>query len=98
MRYTILRSARKDAVFITKDLLVVSWFFTTPQTLDPEIDAVFWRNQIEEDKFKLVFFEDLNEKSYLKYTDKEYYSKEENKFNMETYKRELREFEDRLRD
>lgn len=82
LRFQILKSTRADAPFITKDLLVPSWVFTHPNSLEIEIDSVFWRNQIEENRFYLKFYETLDEDTQKKFQDKLYYSKKENTFDM----------------
>lgn len=73
LRYSILRSDRKEAPFITKDLLVQNWINTTPKSLEPEIDSVFWRNQIEEDNLEVDFLEKISELNYRKFTQQDFY-------------------------
>ncbi|CDW84101.1 UNKNOWN [Stylonychia lemnae] len=97
LRFALLKTQTQGGEFIAKDLLVVSWIHTHPAGLDLEIEAVLWRNQIEEEYFKLQFFEELLPVTYDKFTDSNFYEKEGNEFKMEALKKESILYEKKLK-
>ncbi|CDW73934.1 UNKNOWN [Stylonychia lemnae] len=97
LRFALLKNQTQGGEFIAKDLLVVSWIHTHPAGLDLEIEAVLWRNQIEEEYFKLQFFEELLPVTYAKFTDSNFYEKEGNQFKMESLKKESKIYEKKLK-
>ncbi len=46
-----------------------------------------WRNMVEDDKFKMILIENINEGTLKKLTDPDYYEQEGNKFDMKVYKK-----------
>jgi hypothetical protein len=65
--------------------------------LDEEIKAAMWRNMVEEKYFKCHLYEDINDETKDKFTDYDFYNKEENKFNMSNLKKEIKKHEKHLR-
>lgn len=60
----------------------MNWISLHPDGLEPELDSVIWRTQIEEKQFEIQFIETLDEVMDQKLKDPDYYSYEENKFDM----------------
>ncbi|CDW91059.1 UNKNOWN [Stylonychia lemnae] len=79
-RLQLLMRQKQEYAFIARDLLLPTWIELTPQGMETELEAVLWRNQIDESKFKLGFIEKLNDKLDQKLSSKDYY--ESNKFSM----------------
>ena len=71
--------------------------FGSLETLDKEIDSVLWRNQIEEEHFKVAFFEELHEDVKRKLLERDYYEKEGRKFNIKQITKEVKGLEKRIR-
>ncbi|CDW86475.1 UNKNOWN [Stylonychia lemnae] len=97
LRFKVLRSTRKDATYVSQDLIAQSWVYTTPKQLDPEIDSVFWRNQIEEKQFFMRFYEELDEVTTQKFTDPDFYNREGFEFDMNSSRKEYLGHETRIR-
>eukprot|EP00347_Sterkiella_histriomuscorum_P001687 403371064 len=98
LRFKVLRSSRADANYISKDLLGASWINTHPDTLEPEIDSVFWRNQVEEFNFNMKFYEKLDDCTYEKFHNEDYYKNPDNKFDMKKTQKLFKNYEARLKE
>ena len=79
-RVKMLSKKSQNFEYISSDLLIPSWINFTPEGLQIEIEAVLWRNQIDDAKFYLSFVGNINEDLSLKLSDKEFYKK--NSFKM----------------
>lgn len=60
-----------------------------PEGLDIEIEAAMWRNLVEPETFKFSFIEQIHPDVALRYSNKDYYSKDSQEFKMQTYRQTL---------
>lgn len=63
-----------------------------PKGLDIEIEAAMWRNQVEEQTFKMTFIENINNELKARLTDKAFYEKQKEDFKMQSYKTSIVDF------
>lgn len=87
-RIKMLKTHKQDLSFIAKDLLLPTWMNFNPKGLELEIEAALWRNQIDDEKFKISFIEELSEEIEKSLSDKNYYDKVE--FTMSELKSSLK--------
>jgi hypothetical protein len=60
-RIHIMKSFRKTTEFLSADFLLRSFAGTFIKSLDVELEATLWRNQIEGSQFSFNFMEELSE-------------------------------------
>ncbi|CDW84394.1 UNKNOWN [Stylonychia lemnae] len=90
MRYKLMTQSPQSKQYISKDLLLINWFFLTPDCIEDEIQSVFWRKQIEEREFKFEFFEKISDQDMKdRLSDDNYFQKNKSKFTQKEYSRRL---------
>ena len=72
-RYALLHKTAYAKDYISQDFLVSSWMNISPETIDREVEGVFWRNEIEEEIFNITFLEKPSQDLQTKLLNKQYY-------------------------
>lgn len=84
IRYGLMKT-KLSIIYITSDFIVYAWANITPKTLEEEIRAVKYRNEISDDDFIFSFVEELPQRLRNRLTHEDYYDK--NSFNLTKFKK-----------